>query len=165
MKKIKMLLALLLSLVFVCPSYGAVGIYKDGTPFSTATDLKFTTPGTAITTDGSTVSFNLLLAGVEDDISTSINSSTNNITDVGYAIIFKDIPSGNTAGSMVNGIPGQTITIQITADAGGTWSLAPLTRTGYAHLDFNDVGDLATLLYVNDTIGWIVISVNSVTIS
>lgn len=84
-----------------------------------------------------------------------------------YAYVRKAIASsanpGFDTGTLANGQPGQILTIQITeVGAGGDWTLTPTTKTGFVSLVFEAVGDLCTLLYVNDFIGWIVISNESV---
>ena len=40
---------------------------------------------------------------------------------------------------------------------GGTGTLTPTTKKGYATIAFSVAGDAATLMYVDDTEGWIVI--------
>ena len=59
--------------------------------------------------------------------------------------------------TLADGIPGQTLIINLTTDGGGTGTLTPVTATGWATIVFADAGDQATLLYVDDTIGWIIL--------
>jgi len=61
------------------------------------------------------------------------------------------------AWTLANGIPGQTIKIILAVDGGGTGTLTPAKATGWATIVFADAGDQALLLYVNDTIGWIIV--------
>lgn len=59
--------------------------------------------------------------------------------------------------TLANGEPGQMLTISLTTDGGGDGTLTPATCTGFATIVFADVKDTATLLYVDDTIGWILV--------
>lgn len=56
--------------------------------------------------------------------------------------------------TLANGVPGQMLTISLTTDGGGDGTLTPTTCTGFATIVFADAKDTATLLYVDDTIGW-----------
>ena len=58
--------------------------------------------------------------------------------------------------TLANGLPGQEITISLTTD-GGDGTLTPATCTGFATIVFADVKDTATLLFVDNTVGWILI--------
>ncbi len=82
-----------------------------------------------------------------------------------YTMVFKAISSDPTysTGTLADGKRGQLLTIKITAiDGNGTWTLTPTTKTGFTSLVFEAVGDLVTLLFVDSTTGWIVISQESV---
>lgn len=98
---------------------------------------------------------------------TSGTSMTTGQTSVStsYKYIRKAIASDPafSIGTLGNGKSGQILTIQITeVQAGGTWTLTPTKKTGFVSLRFEAVGDLCTLLYVNDFLGWIVLSNESV---
>ncbi len=66
---------------------------------------------------------------------------------------------GAEALTLANGLPGQLLKIVLTTD-GGDGTLTPTTATGWATIVFGDAGDSATLLYVNDTIGWIILGLS-----
>ena len=68
---------------------------------------------------------------------------------------------GVEALTLADGEPGQVLNIYATA-AAGDGTLTPATSTGFATLVFGEDGDQCTLLYVNDTIGWIVIGATGV---
>jgi hypothetical protein len=53
--------------------------------------------------------------------------------------------------------PGHLLTISLVTDGGGDGTLTPTTKTGFATIVFADAKDTATLLYVDDTIGWILV--------
>lgn len=63
---------------------------------------------------------------------------------------------GAEALTLANGVPGQLITIVLAAD-GGDGTLTPATCTGFATIVFADVKDNATLEYVDDTVGWVIV--------
>lgn len=64
--------------------------------------------------------------------------------------------------TLADGIPGQTITINLKTDGGGVGTLTPDTATGWATIVFADAGDQAVLFYVNDSMGWIILSLTGV---
>ena len=59
--------------------------------------------------------------------------------------------------TLANGEPGQMTVINLTTDGGGSGTLTPATKTGFATIVFADAGDQAVLFYVDDTVGWIII--------
>jgi hypothetical protein len=55
--------------------------------------------------------------------------------------------------------PGQTVTILLGTDGGGTGTLTVGTNStgwGWATIAFADAGDQATLLWIDDTLGWMI---------
>ena len=75
--------------------------------------------------------------------------------------VVKKTTGGAEALTLANGLPGQLVHIILVTD-GGTGTLTPATATGVATIIFADAGDRASLLYVNDTIGWIVLGLSGV---
>lgn len=63
---------------------------------------------------------------------------------------------GVEALTLANGVPGQIITLTLGTD-GGDGTLTPATKTGFATIVFADAKDTATLQYVDDTIGWVLL--------
>lgn len=59
--------------------------------------------------------------------------------------------------TLADGTSGQRLTIELATDGGGDGTLTPTTKTGYAAIVFADAGDVATLEYVDDTVGWIIV--------
>ena len=107
----------------------------------------------------------LLRAGLASGGGTSMTTSQATPASVAYNYIRKAIGTDpNFAnGTLANGERGQLLTIQITeVETGGTWTLTPTTSTGFTSLIFESVGDIVTLLYVNDTIGWVLTNKGSV---
>jgi hypothetical protein len=64
--------------------------------------------------------------------------------------------TGADALTLANGVNGQILTIVMVVD-GGDGTLTPTTKTGFATITFNDVGDAVVLQYFT-TLGWMIIS-------
>lgn len=68
-----------------------------------------------------------------------------------------------STGTLADGVPGQLLTIEITAVSNhGTWRLTPSRKTGFLYLTFEAVGDRVTMLYLDNTSGWIILDNSSV---
>lgn len=72
-----------------------------------------------------------------------------------HGVVQKTTGADAEALTLANGRPGQLLQITLVTDGGGDGTLTPTTKTGFATIVFADAKDTATLLYVNDTIGWI----------
>ena len=64
--------------------------------------------------------------------------------------------------TLADGKTGQLVSITLTTDGGGVGTLTPATSTGWATIVFADAGDRATLLYVDDTVGWVIVGTSGV---
>lgn len=168
----KMIYFLMALMFFACasPSFASVGIKVDNTVKGAATDLKFyggNSVKSPIAGDGT---FNLIVAGTG---TSGAISMTTDQTDVlpGYTLVRKAIASNTSSpsystGHLANGTPGQHLTIFITVKVdSGTFVLSPDTKTGFQSITFDAVGDMATLLYVDDTTGWVLVSHTAVTVT
>ena len=82
-----------------------------------------------------------------------------------YSMVYKYIGTDAEALTLADGKAGQTLNIVIQASNGGTATLTPTTKTGFTSLAFNAANDSATLFYVDDTYGWILMGLNSVTVA
>ena len=169
MKKLTALLVSVL-LFLASSSFAAVGVKVDGVLKNTATDINFKGAGNTITSDGSTATFNVILAGA--GTSGGISMTTDQVSvRPGYSIIRKAIASSTSSpsyatGTMDDGTPGQIVTVIITSvDSSGTFTLTPATKYGYTSVTFDAAKDQATFLYVSDTVGWIVLSHTACTIN
>lgn len=80
-----------------------------------------------------------------------------------HAIVVKTTGADAEALTLANGKPGQVLTIVLGTDGGGDGTLTPTTKTGFATIVFADAGDTVTLLYVDDTVGWIIMGTAGVT--
>lgn len=72
-----------------------------------------------------------------------------------HAIVEKTTGADAEALTLANGENGQILVITLATDGGGTGTLAPTTTTGFSTIEFDDAGDTATLMYVDDTAGWV----------
>lgn len=157
-------LALFLMLVCASPSFATVGIKKDGTLNNTATDLNFRNIGNAVTSDGSTLTFNLLLAGFGNGGGTTM-ITTDTAVPTGYSVVRKALSSTvGVAMTLADGsYQGQILTVRITERSGsGTAFLRPTTPSSdYTTIAFDAVGDSVTLVWDS---AWYVVVGTAVTI-
>ena len=84
------------------------------------------------------------------------------VIPVTHTIVNKTTGADAEALTLANGKPGQVLQIFLVVDGGGTGTLTPTTKTGFATIVFDDVGERATLYYVNDTVGWIILGASGV---
>lgn len=96
----------------------------------------------------------------DDLITTSIADSL--AIPVTHAYVAKTTGADAEALTLANGKPSQILFINLITDGGGDGTLTPVTSTGWATIVFADAGDRATLLYVDDSIGWIIIGLSGV---
>lgn len=82
---------------------------------------------------------------------------------VTHPYVIKTTGADAEALTLANGTPGQVLSINLTTDGGGTGTLTPATATGWATIAFADAGDQVTLLYVDDTMGWVILGVFGLT--
>lgn len=64
--------------------------------------------------------------------------------------------TGANALTLADGVNGQLLTIVMVVD-GGDGTLTPATKTGFATVTFNDVGDAVTLQFFT-TLGWMIVA-------
>lgn len=79
------------------------------------------------------------------------------VIPVTHRVVVKTTGADAEALTLANGVPGQVLTITLAVDGGGTGTLTPATKTGFTTIAFADAGDTATLLYVDDTVGWVIV--------
>lgn len=98
----------------------------------------------------------------QDDANTNFDKTTTVAADVlaipvTHAYVAKTTGADAEALTLANGEPGQILVVNLTTDGGGAGTLTPTTKTGFSTIVFADALDQATLLYVDDTIGWILV--------
>lgn len=76
--------------------------------------------------------------------------------------IVKLTTTGVNALTLADGTDGQILTIVMIVD-GGNGTLTPANPAGFATIQFNDVGDTATLVFTNSK--WYIISNNGCTVA
>ena len=162
-------IAIVLALLLSSVADASVGYKKDGEPMGNATYIDFRNGYT--TSDGSTVSF--YANGYQDGVTSNV-SGESNLTSAALAygiILIAD--TGALDGSnaryiaLANGTPGQMLTIQLVAATAGTLYITDdkvedgvfgdTTATGWDDIALNAALDQVTLLYVDDTYGWIIV--------
>lgn len=175
----KKILALSFVMLLICGVAFAAVAVDNGTQtyFSDSTTLNFSSDGFTVTSDGSTATITygagLLATGRKGGASTMSSSSTYlGSGGIAYSYVEKRVGGGGgldgqgIGTSLPNGTAGQIITFVITAlQTSGTWVVTPVTSSAFTSLTFTAVGSTATLLYVNSTVGWVVLSSTTVTIA
>ena len=91
-----------------------------------------------------------------DDLTTTVALDVLAIP-VTHAYVAKTTGGDAEALTLADGKPGQMLIINLVTDGGGAGTLTPVTATGWATIVFDDASDQATLFYVDDTIGWILL--------
>ena len=162
MKKLLLVLALL---ALTAPAFASVGVRVNGSMVGIATDINIgcgTGTNSAVSSDGGIFNIlcspNLVSIGLMNSGYVSLATVDTGIP-VSYSYVRKAISNVGTAtDSLPNGTPGQILVLDITTVAGsGTWTVTPVTKTGFTSLVFNAALQKAELLYVSDTLGWILI--------
>ena len=75
-----------------------------------------------------------------------------------HGIVAKTTGGDAEALSLADGEEGQELMIYLAVDGGGTGTLTPDTCTGFTTIAFADKGDQVVLRYIDDSIGWIILS-------
>lgn len=176
----KKLLAFALVMLLAAPCFGAVGITDsndtDGETYrGEATTIKISGQETSF--DGSKVT--ILANGHKEGVTTNVSTESHlQAAALAYGVISVNFSASRKV-YIANGTPGQMVTIYIASTAGmGTAdtfvisdtgvsgaTATALKSTGWTTLTFNAAMDTVTLLYVDDTYGWVLIGQNSVTVS
>jgi hypothetical protein len=80
-----------------------------------------------------------------------------------HAVVTKTTGGDAEALTLADGEEGQILTITLGTDGGGNGTLTPSTSTGWATAVFADAGDTITVKYVDDSVGWILMSAYGLT--
>jgi len=76
---------------------------------------------------------------------------------VTHGVVAKTTGGDAEALTLANGEPGQLLMIYLAVDGNGDGTLTPTTKSGFATIVFADAGDQVVLLYVDDTVGWVIV--------
>lgn len=150
------ILALTFAFILAASSaFAAVAIEKNGSPAGVATTINFEEDA-AYSTNGSTfnipMNLDLISAGVDDGGVTSVATGTTALPS-GYSLA-KVMVTSKTL-TLADGVPGQVLTI-LGYSQTGTLSITASTKTGWLSMSMDADGEVVTLLYLDDTYGWIV---------
>ena len=102
-----------------------------------------------------------LLTGYADSVTLAVAADVLAIP-ITHPYVIKTTGGDAEALTLANGLPGQMLVIDVAVDGGGDGTLTPTTVTGFATIVFADAGDRAVLLYVDDTVGWIILGLSGV---
>jgi hypothetical protein len=100
--------------------------------------------------------YHWLDADADDNTLTTTVAGAALVIPVTHAYVAKTT-TGAEALTLANGKPGQILQITLVA-TGGAGTITPATMTGFATIVLTAAGDFCTLLYVDDTIGWMLLS-------
>ena len=163
----KLFALMLIALLFPPLVFASVGYQKEGENVGEITVLNV--QGNSTFAGDSVVT--IIANGHKDGVTTNV-STESNLTSaaLAYGVILIEGGSAKSI-ALADGVKGQMVTIIMTVYDGKTVTVtddqvgAATTKTGWDDLPFNAVNDAATLLYVDDTTGWIVVGQYSVTIT
>jgi len=162
----KKLLLLALLILTASPAFAEIGVNVNGTTIGTATNAYVAcNVGATPFINGSdysmTCSNSLVADGTYNGGYVSLGTIDSGIT-LTAALVKKNIngTNGTATDVLANGIPNQILILETVGTTTGTWTVSAKggQSTGWSSIQFNASGQFATLLYVNTTIGWIVVS-------
>lgn len=160
-------IALILAL-FAGTAYAIVAVDDDGDYIGEAVTLDFDR-GLVASKSGSTVT--VAATGYKEGETTNV-STESSLTSaaLAYGLISLQVGSAKTIG-LSDGDVGQMITVRCSVRDGASaviWKYAtatPITCTGWSTLTFDTQGDSITLLWLDDTTGWVIVGNNGVTVA
>ena len=92
-----------------------------------------------------------------DDLTTTVAADVLAIP-VSHGVVSKTSGADAEALTLANGSPGQLLVVSLTTAGGGACTLTPATATAWATAVITIVGDTLILLYVDDTVGWLLLN-------
>jgi len=163
---VAVVIALLLSLSGM--ALASVGYKKDGDNEGNATSIDVRNGLTEF--DGSTVT--LYANGYKDGVTTNV-STESNLTSAALAYGFVKVVIGSSRNvSIGDGTAGQMMTFIVTTAGGGTFTITDdyvasgaVTKTGWDDIALTELNDSVTLLYVDDTYGWVIVGQQGATVT
>jgi len=168
-------LVILVALVFSASDiFAAVGYEKEGEHIGQATDINIQGNSTF---DGSVLT--IIANGHKDGVTTNVSNESNILAaQLAYGVIDRtelacnDVRNHSVA--LANGSKGQMVTLLLSATTSGVWLITDdqvssgvftMTKTGWDDIALNSALDTVTLLYVDDTYGWIIVGQYGVTVT
>lgn len=146
-------------------SAGAKTTYYLQQPTLTANDYVMTLATAQSVTGQKTYTYRPLL--VSGSLAYTTGGGTTVAADalaipVTHAYVAKTTGADAEALTLADGTAGQVITIDLDTDGTGDGTLSPTTCSGFTSIVFADAGDNATLMYIDDTVGWIILGLAGV---
>ena len=93
-------------------------------------------------------------------------TSTATAISTSYRFVYKTMATAGQVGTLANGVMGQLLIISAASVAtSGTFVITPTTKTGFATVTLAAQYDSVTLLYVDDTYGWVIVGVRGATVA
>lgn len=167
MKKIAAVL--LIALLSSVTAFASVGYYKEGEHIGVATDINVQGNSTF---DKTTVT--MIANGHKDGVTTNV-STESNLTSAALAYGTVCLQAGSAKSiALANGSKGQMVTFILTTYDGATITITDdqvssavftMTKTGWDDIALNSELDSVTLLYLDDTNGWVIVGNNGATIT
>ena len=164
-------------IALLCSSvaFASVGIKKDGDIEGNATYIDIRAGLSEFS--GNTVS--LYANGYRDGVTTNVSGESNLVSAaLAYGVILKSglDTTSDVKSALANGTPGQMLTIVMTVAPASTgdWfvtntgissNVFTMTTTGWSSIEFDAAYESVTLLYVDDTYGWIIVGAQGVAVT
>jgi len=162
-------LALLCLIVLAqSPAFGAMGVRENGTRKGIFNDLNFIgatvtkKSGDRSTADINIISSTLTSVGIATAGATTVSTTT--LTGAASWSLFNIIISTRTF-TLGNGVAGQMATLKGVDRVAGTLTIDATTKFGWSSITMDSDGEIISLLYLNDTQGWIIIGKDSATVA
>lgn len=114
-------------------------------------------------TNNGEAAFGVTVAALGTQLAHSSKGGTVAVADdvlvipVTHTHVSKETGADAEALTLADGKPGQILVISLDTDGGGDGTLTPATSTGWATCVFADAGDTLALLFVNTTVGWVIL--------
>jgi len=170
MKKRILVLSVALILALSSTCFASLGIKLDGGTQQGVKTINLTGPSALTKTNGAlnipVVDPTLIAAGAANGGAVSMLSSTTAIP-TSYSYINMQITTADpafAAKTLADGKKGQILTIHAYSGA-QTTTVTPTTSYGWSAASFNAVDDQLTLIFIDSTDGWAVLSLTSVTLT
>jgi len=166
MKKFMAVLLMLMLILLPASAFASVGVKQNGSYIGEATDIDFS----SLSFDGSTATVNYasnLFASGRIGASSSLSSSSTKLVpaNIPYTVLRKVLSAGAESTTLQNGTAGQILQLIVVESSGGVWTITPTTALGWSSLTMTASGAFITLMYLNDSFGWILLGQNGATIT
>lgn len=151
-----------LALIFIAvPSFAALAVESESWSSSDVNEINNYTPSADKTQLGDRL---LGLFTRESSTVTAVGSVDLDLDD--KVILFtSSVVGGTSDATYANGEPGQTVTFVLVTDGGNNIKITPVTNTGFTSVELDSANDSCSMIYQDDTVGWVVVGGNSCTVN